>query len=53
MTTEGGMMPRGTKNITEAVKVVGDLRAALAKVLAEIAAEKAAAEKKAKEVPAV
>jgi len=44
-------MPRGTKDITEAVARVGSLKAALAEVLAQIAAEKAAAEKKAKATP--
>ena len=40
-------MPRGTRSITEAVKNVGDLRAALVKVMVEIAAEKKEAAKKA------
>lgn len=44
-------MPRGTRSITESVKAVGDLRAALAEVLAKIAEEKAAAEKRARETP--
>lgn len=44
-------MPRGTRNITESVKAVGDLRAALAQVVAQIAAEKAAANKAAAEKP--
>ena len=48
---QGGDMPRGTKDITEAVARVGSLKAALAEVLAQIAAEKAEAAKKAKAAP--
>ncbi len=44
-------MPRGTRSITESVKAVGDLRAALVKVMADIDKEKAAAAKKAKTTP--
>ena len=44
-------MPRGTRTITESVKAVGDLRAALVKVMIEIDKEKAAAAKKAKAAP--
>jgi len=44
-------MPKGTRNITESVKAVSDLRAALAQVLAQIAKEKAAATKAAAEKP--
>lgn len=42
-------MPRGTQNITESVLRVQTLKDALRKVVAEIAAEKAAANKKAQE----
>ena len=44
-------MPRGTRSITESVKAVGDLRAALVKVMTDIAKEKAEATKKAKATP--
>ena len=44
-------MPRGTRNITEAVKAVSELRAALTQVVADIAKEKAAANKAAAETP--
>ena len=44
-------MPRGTRSITEAVKAVGDLRAALVKVAVDIDKEKAEAAKKAKTAP--
>ena len=44
-------MPRGTKDITEAVARVGKIKASLAEVLAQIAVEKAEAVKKAKATP--
>ena len=44
-------MPRGTRNITESVKALGELKAELAQVLAQIAADKAAATKAAAEKP--